>query len=270
MPQCGCLGLAAGLVDKIGGWVPQCGCLGLAAGLGGLAPIPQRPGPLSVRPPTHPFIQPPYLSGTPSTRRQRGIRRRVQGQMAWKVRPAPTCLRGPTPTCLRGPAPTCLRDREDRRAGQRPQCMQCRWPAVVAGKPAPFCVGQASTDMHAGPGVGPVLSFMCGLQGRELGQQLHMHVLSGGRPVHILVGHTCCSCSSPPACCYLPCPCPSPPLPCCLPCSWVAAKLLKRSDEIALGDFRTEIAILRKISHPNCTQVRGGRGGGAGDKEREV
>lgn len=37
--------------------------------------------------------------------------------------------------------------------------------------------------------------------------------------------------------------------------SYVAAKLLKRSDEIALGDFRTEIAILRKIHHPNCTQV---------------
>jgi hypothetical protein len=36
----------------------------------------------------------------------------------------------------------------------------------------------------------------------------------------------------------------------------VAAKLLKRSDEIALGDFRTEIAILRKIHHPNTTQVR--------------
>lgn len=27
--------------------------------------------------------------------------------------------------------------------------------------------------------------------------------------------------------------------------SFVAAKVLKRSDEIALGDFRTEIAILR-------------------------
>ncbi|MEW5309905.1 MAG: hypothetical protein WDW38_001748 [Sanguina aurantia] len=37
----------------------------------------------------------------------------------------------------------------------------------------------------------------------------------------------------------------------------VAAKLLKRSDEIALGDFRTEIAILRKIHHPNCTQFLG-------------
>lgn len=37
--------------------------------------------------------------------------------------------------------------------------------------------------------------------------------------------------------------------------SYVAAKILKRSDEIALGDFRTEIAILRKISHPNCVQV---------------
>lgn len=37
--------------------------------------------------------------------------------------------------------------------------------------------------------------------------------------------------------------------------SYVAAKLLKRSDEIALGDFRTEIAILRKIHHPNMNQV---------------
>jgi serine/threonine protein kinase len=42
--------------------------------------------------------------------------------------------------------------------------------------------------------------------------------------------------------------------------SYVAAKVLKRSDEIALGDFRTEIAILRKIHHPNCVQVRGGGG----------
>ncbi len=39
--------------------------------------------------------------------------------------------------------------------------------------------------------------------------------------------------------------------------SYVAAKLLKRSDEIAIGDFRTEIAILRKIHHPNCTQFLG-------------
>jgi serine/threonine protein kinase len=39
--------------------------------------------------------------------------------------------------------------------------------------------------------------------------------------------------------------------------SYVAVKLLKRSDEIALGDFRTEIAILRKIHHPNCTQFLG-------------
>jgi hypothetical protein len=38
----------------------------------------------------------------------------------------------------------------------------------------------------------------------------------------------------------------------------VAAKLLKRSDEIALGDFRTEIAILRKTHHPNTTQVSAG------------
>mmetsp|Transcript_33425 Transcript_33425/g.73919 ORF Transcript_33425/g.73919 Transcript_33425/m.73919 type:complete len:522 (-) Transcript_33425:758-2323(-) len=39
--------------------------------------------------------------------------------------------------------------------------------------------------------------------------------------------------------------------------SYVAAKLLKRSDEIAIGDFRTEIAILRKIHHPNTTQFLG-------------
>eukprot|EP00877_Chromochloris_zofingiensis_P012895 jgi/Chrzof1/785/Cz01g28220.t1 len=39
--------------------------------------------------------------------------------------------------------------------------------------------------------------------------------------------------------------------------SYVAAKVLKRSDEIALGDFRTEIAILRKIHHPNCVQFLG-------------
>lgn len=44
--------------------------------------------------------------------------------------------------------------------------------------------------------------------------------------------------------------------------SYVAAKVLKRSDEIALGDFRTEIAILRKIHHPNCVQVGGWHGGG--------
>lgn len=35
----------------------------------------------------------------------------------------------------------------------------------------------------------------------------------------------------------------------------VAAKLLKRSDEIALGDFRTEINTLRKVHHPNMNQV---------------
>ena len=39
--------------------------------------------------------------------------------------------------------------------------------------------------------------------------------------------------------------------------SYVAAKVLKRSDEIALGDFRTEIAILRKVHHPNCVQFLG-------------
>lgn len=39
--------------------------------------------------------------------------------------------------------------------------------------------------------------------------------------------------------------------------SYVAAKVLKRSDEIAIGDFRTEIAILRKVHHPNCVQFLG-------------
>lgn len=56
--------------------------------------------------------------------------------------------------------------------------------------------------------------------------------------------------------------------------SYVAAKVLKRSDEIALGDFRTEIAILRKIHHPNCVQVRKKscveRGNGSGASRGDV
>lgn len=48
--------------------------------------------------------------------------------------------------------------------------------------------------------------------------------------------------------------------------SYVAAKVLKRSDEIALGDFRTEIAILRKIHHPNCVQVLDREGQGQGGR----
>ena len=43
----------------------------------------------------------------------------------------------------------------------------------------------------------------------------------------------------------------------------VAAKILKGSSEIALGDFRGEIEILRRVHHPNAVQVR--RGGAAGD-----
>lgn len=40
----------------------------------------------------------------------------------------------------------------------------------------------------------------------------------------------------------------------------VAAKILKGSNEIALGDFRGEIEILRRVHHPNAVQV-GGRWG---------
>jgi serine/threonine protein kinase len=50
----------------------------------------------------------------------------------------------------------------------------------------------------------------------------------------------------------------------------VAAKVLKRSDEIALGDFRTEIAILRKVHHPNCVQVRRRRRGVAWPARRAL
>jgi hypothetical protein len=48
----------------------------------------------------------------------------------------------------------------------------------------------------------------------------------------------------------------------------VAAKILKGSSDIALGDFRGEIEILRRVHHPNAVQVRrcerhvcGGAGG---------
>jgi hypothetical protein len=36
----------------------------------------------------------------------------------------------------------------------------------------------------------------------------------------------------------------------------VAAKILKGSSDIALGDFRGEIEILRRVHHPNAVQVR--------------
>ena len=36
----------------------------------------------------------------------------------------------------------------------------------------------------------------------------------------------------------------------------MAAKILKGSNEIALGDFRGEIEILRRVHHPNAVQVR--------------
>ena len=35
----------------------------------------------------------------------------------------------------------------------------------------------------------------------------------------------------------------------------VAAKILKGSNEVALGDFRGEIEILRRVHHPNAVQV---------------
>lgn len=36
----------------------------------------------------------------------------------------------------------------------------------------------------------------------------------------------------------------------------MAAKILKGSNDIALGDFRGEIEILRRVHHPNAVQVR--------------
>ena len=35
----------------------------------------------------------------------------------------------------------------------------------------------------------------------------------------------------------------------------VAAKTLKDSTAIALGDFRSEIAVLQRVHHPNAVQV---------------
>ena len=78
-----------------------------------------------------------------------------------------------------------------------------------------------------------------------------------------------------PACCLL-----SLTYRSCLPArthnrygSLVAAKILKGSNEIALGDFRGEIEILRKVHHPYAVQVRqgarGGGGGGPGDAATE-
>lgn len=58
---------------------------------------------------------------------------------------------------------------------------------------------------------------------------------------------------------------PPPNLPAWLSCpsallrrygTLVAAKILKGSNEIALGDFRGEIEILRRVHHPNAVQVR--------------
>lgn len=37
----------------------------------------------------------------------------------------------------------------------------------------------------------------------------------------------------------------------------VAAKVLKASSDIALGDFRSEIEVLRKVHHPNAVQFLG-------------
>ncbi len=39
--------------------------------------------------------------------------------------------------------------------------------------------------------------------------------------------------------------------------SLVAAKILKGSSAIALGDFRSEIEVLRKVHHPNAVQFLG-------------
>jgi len=39
--------------------------------------------------------------------------------------------------------------------------------------------------------------------------------------------------------------------------SFVAVKVLNSSDSIALGDFRTEIGILRRVHHPNAVQMLG-------------
>ena len=41
----------------------------------------------------------------------------------------------------------------------------------------------------------------------------------------------------------------------------VAAKILKNTSAIALGDFRSEIEVLRKVHHPNAVQFLGARPG---------
>jgi hypothetical protein len=35
----------------------------------------------------------------------------------------------------------------------------------------------------------------------------------------------------------------------------VAVKILKRSDELGLGDFRSELNVLQKVHHPHTVQV---------------
>jgi serine/threonine protein kinase len=37
----------------------------------------------------------------------------------------------------------------------------------------------------------------------------------------------------------------------------IAVKVLKRSDEVAVGDFRTELNVLQKVHHPNTCQFLG-------------
>ena len=39
--------------------------------------------------------------------------------------------------------------------------------------------------------------------------------------------------------------------------TYVAVKQLKSSDQIALGDFRTEMSTLRRLHHPNAVQFLG-------------
>lgn len=45
----------------------------------------------------------------------------------------------------------------------------------------------------------------------------------------------------------------------------VAAKILKNTSAIALGDFRSEIEVLRKVHHPNAVQFLGARPGPLGN-----
>ena len=37
----------------------------------------------------------------------------------------------------------------------------------------------------------------------------------------------------------------------------VAVKSLKTSSQLAVGDFRSEVELLRKVHHPNCVQFLG-------------